>query len=259
MAEVGRVERGQADVHALEGHVTDGGHAVRREVEDRDDGCRQEHDDEGHRDPGVARREEQQQPGDGEADRERRPGHAVPRRVAGERPDVLEERVAGDVDAGHLAQLAGDHDDGDAGHVADQDRPRQQVADEPDAQDAGQQRIQADEQRERCREGGVADRIPRRERREHRGRHQGGGRLRADRQQSRRADQRVEHHRHDDDREPRLRWQSRQRRVRHHLRDEVGRDGDAAHEVAAQVAAVVVQQALHSDVAGHSPTVGPRP
>ena len=52
------------------------------------------------------------------------------------------------------------------------------------------------------------------------------------------------------------RRQPRERGVRHHLWDEVGGDRQAAHEIAAQLATVVVQQPLHSDVTAHSSTVG---
>ena len=208
-AQVGRVERGQADVHAVEGHVADRRDALRRQVEHRDDGRRQQHDDERHRDLRVAGSEEQQQAGDGDADGERRPRHAVPQRVPGERPDVLEERVAVDVDPRDLAELARDHDHGDARHVADEHRSRQQVADEAQAQHAGEQRIQADEQRQHGGERGVADRVARRERGEHGRRHESRRRLGPHRQEPGGADHRVEHHRDDDHGEPRLRRESR--------------------------------------------------
>ena len=53
--------------------------------------------------------------------------------MAEERPDLVEEAVTLDRYAGQLAELAGDHDERDAGHVPDQNRPGQQVGDEAQA------------------------------------------------------------------------------------------------------------------------------
>ena len=47
--------------------------------------------------------------------------------AAGERGELDEELLPGHRHPGHPPQLIGDHDEAHAGHVADQDRPRQQI------------------------------------------------------------------------------------------------------------------------------------
>ena len=59
--------------------------------------------------------------------------------------DLLEEQVALELDAEHLAQLAADHDQRCAEDVADQDRLGQEVGDEPQFCDTGKDRHDPDQ------------------------------------------------------------------------------------------------------------------
>ena len=134
-----------------------------------------------------------------------------------------------------LPSWLADHDDRDTGHVADQHRPGQQVGQKTDAHQAGDETDRADEQRHRGRQRGVA----------------AAGHPRAsganavavisavvdsgpDRQLPRRAEHRVDGQRHQRRPQPDDRRQPRHRRIRHHLRDQVGRDGHPGQHVAAQ-------------------------
>jgi hypothetical protein len=147
---------------------------------------------------------------------------------------LVDEFVALDGHVRHLAELGTDHDDRNTGHVADQYRPRQQLGQKADADEAGDETDRADEQRHRGGQCGVAARIAEREGRQRRRRHQGGRRLGSNRRLPRRAEHGVHGQRRQRSPQPDDRRQPRHRRVRHHLRDEVGGDGHPCKQVAAQ-------------------------
>ena len=118
--------------------------------------------------------DEQHDHGDG-ADRE---GEQVRFVEAGdELDDLLEELVALERDAEHLAQLAADDDQRRAEDVADQDRLGQQVGDEAQLRNTGEQRHDADEERQQRGERGVACGVAARQRCDRRCRHDRGRRL----------------------------------------------------------------------------------
>jgi hypothetical protein len=88
----------------------------------------------------------------GGGQRERGQQHGVPAdrvELGEERLELAEQRAAGDVHAGDLAELPDDHDDGDAGQVADQDGRGQQVADETEPEQPADDREQADQDGQR--------------------------------------------------------------------------------------------------------------
>ena len=114
--------------------------------------------------------------------------------AADELHDLLEELVALELDAEHLAQLAADDDQRRAKDVADQDRLGQKVGDEPQPRHAGEQRQDADQdggQRSQC---GVAHRVAAGQRRNGGGSHDGGRRFRSHDDLFGGAKQRVHHH-----------------------------------------------------------------
>ena len=127
-------DRRQGGSRQSRGDLPHDGDATSLEVEDRDRGGGQEHPHQGHRRtwPQVAPDEEQGQHRGGKDE-----GRSVDLvQVAGDVRDLGGERVRIDVDAGDLAELAGDHDRGDPRHVADEHGLGEQVREEP--QSAGQ-------------------------------------------------------------------------------------------------------------------------
>ncbi|MFN8471493.1 MAG: hypothetical protein U0822_04680 [Anaerolineae bacterium] len=70
--------------------------------------------------------------------------------------NLLEELVALELDAKHLAQLAADHDECRASDVADEDWLGEEVGDEAEPRDAGEQRQDTNENRGHGGERGVA-------------------------------------------------------------------------------------------------------
>ena len=73
--------------------------------------------------------------------------------VSRERRDVGQERAALHRNAGHVLQLTGDHDQGDAGQVADVDRSGQHVGQEAESSQPAQQADGADQDGERRGDG----------------------------------------------------------------------------------------------------------
>ena len=164
------------------------------------------------------------------------------RHTGRERAYLVDEFLAADRDAGELFQLADNHHDRDARHVAHQHRARQQIGQKPEPRDAGQKAGCADEDGDGGRQGGVAPRVTHDERRQHGRRHQCGGGLRADGQLPRRAEHRIEDQRSQSCPQPRDRRQTRQAAVGHHLRDEVSGHSEAGEHVAAQPCPFVVPE-----------------
>ena len=156
-----------------------------------------------------------------------------------------QEVLPGDRHAGHPPELVGDHDHRHARHVADQDRPRQQIRHKSQPQQPGNQRHRSDQQRQRGSEHGVPRRVTRGQRPDRDRRHQRGRRLRAHRQGPRRAEHRIDHQRGQGRPQTRDRGHSRDRRVRHDLRNQVRRHGDAGDQVTAQPRTLVAAQHCH--------------
>ena len=216
--------------------VADDGDPAVLQVEDADDCCCAEHADQGRRRPGeeVAEREQHGQRGQTE-----RRGRAVqlvevPEHLA----HLAEERRGVLLDAEQLAELRGSHDEGDAGEVAHEHRPRQQVGERAEPQHPADHAARRDHQRQ-CRRQRHPVVAGGHQRAERGGRHQRRRRLRADRELARRAQDDV-HGQAADHRPQRcLGWDAGHLGVRHHLRDQVRRHGDAREQVAAQPAALV--------------------
>ena len=91
--------------------------------------------------------------------------------------DLLEELIALEREAEHLAQLAADDDQRRAEDVADQDRLGEQIGDKAQLRNPGDQRHDADEDRQQRGECGVACGVAACERRDCRCRHDRGRRL----------------------------------------------------------------------------------
>ena len=148
-------------------------------------------------------------------------------------------------DPQQLAQLRGGHRERDAGEVPDQHGPRQQVGQGTEPQDPADQAADADHQRQR---GGERDAVLAGgdQRPERRRRHQRGRRLGTDRELARRAEEDV--HGQAADRRPQGGFgrDAGHLGVRHHLRDQVRRHGDAGEHVAAQPRPLVA-----ADPGGH--------
>ena len=202
-----------------------------------DDRRRAEHADQRHRCPRAEVAHGEQHGQRRQAERRGRPVHLVEVRRT---PGAARRRTTSVLlDAEQLAELRGNHDDGDAGEVADQHGPRQQVGERAEPQHPADRAARRDHQRECGRErrpvvaGG-------RERPERRRRHQSRRRLRADRELPRRAEDDVHGQRRRS--RPTDRCLGRyagQLGVRHHLRDQVRRHRHAREQVAAQPAALV--------------------
>ena len=196
----------------------------------------------GHARPAPS--QQQEKPQDRQGDREDGRLHVA--KPAGERTDLGEEGLAGDRDSGHVLELVGDHDQGHARHVAHQDGPRQHVRDKAQPQQPGRHRHHPDEQGQRAREFGVPGRISGGQRLDgHKG-HQRGRRLGSHGQRPRRAEEHIGDQRRDGGPQASDRRQARDRRVRHHLRHQVGRDGDADQQVTRQPGTAVAAQLSQS-------------
>ena len=107
---------------------------------------------------------------------------------------LLEELIALQLDAEHLAQLAADDDQRRAEDVADEHRLGQEVGDESQLRDPGEQRHDADEEREQRGERRIARGIAAGQRRHGGGRHDGGRRLGSHNDLLGGAEQRIHHH-----------------------------------------------------------------
>ena len=177
---------------------------------------------------------------------DREDGRLEVAKPAGERTDLGEEGLAGDRDAGHVLELVGDHDQGHAGHVADQDGSRQQVRDEAQPQQPGRHRHQPDEQGQRAREFGVPGRISGGQRLDGHEGHQRGRRLGTHGQRFRRAEEYIDDQRREGGPQAGDRRQARDRRVRHDLRHQVGRDGDTGQQVTGQPGTAIAAQLSQS-------------
>jgi hypothetical protein len=147
-----------------------------------------------------------------------------------------------DVDAGEGVELAGDHEHRDAGEVADEHRPGEQVGEEAQAERPPEHAEQAGDDGEGGRERGVAVGSAHPDGGDGGGGHQGGRRLRADGELARGAEHGVDEGRRDDREQSGGRGEPGDLGVGHHLGDEVGGDRHPGEDVPAQPAALVVAQ-----------------
>ena len=154
--------------------------------------------------------------------------------------------VAGDLGTGQRSELAGHHDQRDPGHVADQNRPRQQIGEESQAQQSAGQADRTDQYGQHCRQRRIAATVPRCQGRQCRRGHQRGRGLRTGGEVARRSHQRVDHQRQQRRPQPRHRGQSRDGGIRHCLRNEVGRHSQAGHDIAAQPGSPVAEELRQS-------------
>jgi len=174
--------------------------------------------------------------------------------AADEGPDLVGGLMAGDRHAGHPAEPAGNHDQRHACHVADKHWPGQQVSHEAEPQQPGGHRHHAGEQRERTRQRGIPTGLASGQRADRDRRHQRRCRLRAHRHRSRRAERQVSEQRGQRRPEARDRRQAGHGRIGHDLRNQVGRHGQACHQVAAQPRWLVAAQQVDArDHAGDLP------
>ena len=170
--------------------------------------------------------------------------------AADEFDHLLEEHVALELDAEHLAQLAADDDQRRAEDVADQHRLGQEVSDEAQLRNPREQRDDADEDRQQRGEGGVARGIAPGQRR-HRGcGHDRGRRLGPRDNLLRGAKQRVHHHRAERDVEPRDGRDASEIAVGHRRRHEHGEHRDGHDEFRAEQRGA---EALDEGQAGNEP------
>ena len=212
---------------------------------DRDQGTRGERDQ---------AREHEEEGGHAEPERDRR-RLDLPRQSP-QLHHLVDRPVRGEGHAGDRGQLGADHDQRDAGHVAHEDRLREEVGEEPEPQHERGDADGADEQGQPRRERDVALRVAGGDRRHGGGDHDGRRGFGPDRQLAGRPEQRVGDHRDDRDPQPGHRLDAREVRVRQALRDEVGRDGDPGQRVGAEPARVVAAQLREP---GGDAWAGPRP
>ncbi len=141
--------------------------------------------------------------------------------------------VSLDIDACDLSELADDHQNRDADHVAGQHRSGEQVGQEAEPGDPADHTDRADRQRERGGSIGMAC-GPVRHQRSYCGRgHQGCTRLWSDGKLPRGSEHRVDGERADDRPESGDCWQAGDLCVGHHLGNEIRRDCYAGQHIAA--------------------------
>jgi hypothetical protein len=208
-------------------------HALRRQVERDADEDRQ-HD--GDQDGGNLRQPAAQYQDRDEGDRAhgRRRRDDLPVDDALPDPgDVPEERVRVDREAEELRQLADDDRQGKSVHVAEDRRLRQQVRDEAELADTGHDHQQPGDHREAGGEQDCSRRVSARAGEgQDRGRdHRAKGRVRAEDEDLRRAEDGVRNQAEHRRVEPRHRWQARELCVRHPLRHEKGRKHETGNDV----------------------------
>ena len=185
--------------------------------------------------PGSDGRQPAQQQDDRQrarGDRERQPVGVG--RDAEETAHLLDDRAALEGGPGHLAELADDHQYGAAGQVADEQRGGQELGDDTGPQQPSQQRPPRDDEREGGAQGDGAVRVLRGQRGDRHTGHQGDRGLGTGGQDARAA----QHDIGDDRRKRRPQARHRRhvddRRIGHHLRDEVCRHGHPRDAVRAE-------------------------
>ena len=156
------------------------------------------------------------------------------RRDAEETAHLLDDRAALEGGPGHLAELADDHQYGAAGQVADEQRGGQELGDDPRPQQPSQQGPPRDDEREGGAQGDGAVRVLRGQRGDRHTGHQGDRGLGTGGQDARAA----QHDIGDDRRKRRPQARHRRhvddRRIGHHLRDQVCRHGHPRDAVRAE-------------------------
>ncbi len=174
-------------------HCTNDGDPFRLQIEHGGDEYGRDHDDERAGQGAADPAHEDQRRHEDDAQQDGQQVRFV--QAADELQDLLEEQVALELDAEHLAQLAADHNQRRAENVADQNRLGQEVGDEPQFCDTGQDRHDPNQDGGRRRQGGIARRVAAGQRRNGRGGQDGAGRLRSHDDLFGGAEQRVHQHR----------------------------------------------------------------
>lgn len=238
--EVGERDRGERHRRQAAGHSA---HEVDAEAVEAEGEHGEARDDDGDQGPGGARPDTLEPDEAGhDGQRQREHDRADRREAVGELDDLAEVRRRRDRHAREGAQLAEDHHDPEPGHVPEQDGPREHVRDKPEPEEPGRDAGKSDEDRERCRQGHPARRVTAGQRRDRRGHHDRRAGLWADRQQARRPEERVQHHRDDGHPERGERRRPDDAGVREALRNDVGGDGDARQHVGAEPCGVVASE-----------------
>ena len=151
-----------------------------------------------------------------------------------------------DVDAKKVLHLRETDEDRRAGREAADDGVGHEVDEEPHLQESQRDLDHANRQGEHGRVANVLGRAGPRERGATREDEDGHDRRRADRQVSRRTDQRVGQQGEDGSVEPVDGWQAGQHCVGHRLRYQENCDGHAGYQIAAQVRSVVCAHPLNA-------------
>ena len=160
--------------------------------------------------------------------------------MGGDVRDLGEGAAGRHLHPGDLAQLTDDHEHRDAGHVAGQHGFGQQVGHVAEAGQPADHADHADRDGQSGGRGGRQRGVAGGHGGDGHGGHQRGGRLGADGQGPRRAEEGVEQQRADRRPQSLHRRQPGQLRVRHHLGDQVRGHGQTGDHVAAQPGAFVV-------------------
>ncbi len=166
--------------------------------------------------------------------------------VAYEGSNLCRQGLALDRDTRGLLQLSDDHDDRDAAQVPHQDRLRQQVGDEAEAQDPRDDRDHPNDEREGRGQGGVLRGVPGRQGSDHGRGHECCGRFRTHGQLPGRAQHGIQREGRQDRPQADDGFEASQTGVRHDLRDQVRRHRDACYYIAAQPAAFVPAELIKS-------------
>ena len=161
---------------------------------------------------------------------------------AGKGLELSDEVVALDGRAGHLAQLPNDHQHGRTGEIADEQRLGEQIGDHAEARDPSEQAPSAHDQAERGGQCHCPIGVRSGKRCDRRAGHQGDRRLGTDRQHPRGTQRGVHDQRRQGGPQPDHRRHADQCRVGHHLRNEVGDDGDPGVHVGSQPALSIPSQ-----------------
>jgi hypothetical protein len=169
-------QRRQAGHRQAGRELPDDGDALVLQVEHRRQNGRQQDCQQRAGQAGPAPRDHEQKRQRADTQQQCAPLHLV--ELTEERPQLAEQRIPGHVYPGDLAQLPDDHDHGDAGEVAHQDRRGQQVGDRAESQHPPDNGENANDHRQRGGERGVPSRVAGRHRSDDRSRHDRAGGLR---------------------------------------------------------------------------------
>ena len=205
------------------------GHPLCSQVEEGGGGDGKHHDDERSRPPRCEPPEQDHEGDRHPCDRDRRTLDLA--EIAQRAGNQLKKGVAGDLVSQHFAHLAGTNHESRPGHIAREHRRRQEVHDEPGAQQPRDHTDATHQEREHRRQRQGLRRASARQRSDHGGREHGDGGRRTHRELARASEQRVAQQRHEAGVEPRHGWEPGELRVGHRLGHQQRGHGDSGGEV----------------------------